>query len=70
MVVSYYPQVSSTRDLPHPIGYTFIKAAMAQEDIMAEAQQIVADQLGQVEKKTVDIERTKERRDRYREMSR
>ena len=32
-----------------------IKAAMAQEDIMAEAQQIVADQLGQVERKTIDI---------------
>jgi CTP synthase (UTP-ammonia lyase) len=32
MVISYYPQVSSTRDLPHPIVYTFIKAAMAHQE--------------------------------------
>ena len=27
LAVSFYPQVSSTRDIPHPIIYTFVKAA-------------------------------------------
>jgi len=31
LVLSYYPQVSSTRDIPHPVVYTFIKAAMAHQ---------------------------------------
>ena len=26
LVTSYYPQVTSTRDLPHPIIYTFLKS--------------------------------------------
>lgn len=28
LALSYYPQVSSTRDIPHPVVYTFVKAAM------------------------------------------
>ncbi|MEY3049382.1 MAG: hypothetical protein RL365_1420 [Bacteroidota bacterium] len=31
LVLSYYPQVSSTRDLPHPVVYTFIKAALSHQ---------------------------------------
>jgi CTP synthase (UTP-ammonia lyase) len=31
LVISYYPQVSSTRDLPHPVVYTFVKAALAHQ---------------------------------------
>jgi CTP synthase (UTP-ammonia lyase) len=31
LVMSYYPQVSSTRDLPHPVVYTFIKAALSHQ---------------------------------------
>jgi CTP synthase (UTP-ammonia lyase) len=31
LVTSYYPQVSSTRDLPHPVVYTFIKAALSHQ---------------------------------------
>lgn len=27
LALSYYPQISSTRDIPHPLIYTFIKAA-------------------------------------------
>lgn len=34
IVISYYPQVSSTRDLPHPIVYTFIKAALANQQVI------------------------------------
>ena len=31
LVISYYPQVSSTRDIPHPVVYTFVKAALAHQ---------------------------------------
>jgi len=33
LALSYYPQVTSTRDLPHPVVYTFVKAAMSHQQL-------------------------------------
>ena len=33
VALSYYPQVTSTRDLPHPVIYTFVKAAMSHQQL-------------------------------------
>jgi CTP synthase (UTP-ammonia lyase) len=33
VALSYYPQVTSTRDLPHPVVYTFVKAAMNHQQL-------------------------------------
>ena len=36
LALSYYPQITSTRDLPHPLIYTFIRAAMNQSHLINE----------------------------------
>jgi CTP synthase (UTP-ammonia lyase) len=40
LAVTFYPQVSSTRDLPHPIIYTFVKSAISAQQASHESSRV------------------------------